>query len=116
MLNTIRNKLIDWLTPSYRLIKVKTLTKEERKYIASNDHKEFLSILFRAMAERVNQNSSVLIKGQYRSERECGNYQGAIRALSDIIELTSKLADSEAKNKSYEDIIKKIVEDSENNV
>lgn len=116
MLNRIRGWFIDLLSPSYRLIELKALTPEEKKFLTSKDHNEFKKVLFRAMAERINENTSILIKGQYRSDRECGNYQGAIRALADIIEMTTRMAEPKNVHQPYEDIMKKIVQDMEKDV
>ncbi len=111
MLNTIRGWLINLLSPSYRLLSAEKLTAEEIKFLTSSEHDEFKKILFKAMKIKANENISLLVKGSYKTERECGNIQGAIRALVDIEEMTKRLKKIETKSSSYVDSQKIIAQD-----
>lgn len=112
MINRLKSWLLDFLSPYYRMFNLKSLTPEERKFLGSSEHDEFKKVLFRGMTQKMNQNIDMLVKGQYRTDEERGNFQGAIRALGDIIEMTSRVKESK-KQEGYEDIMKKIAKDLE---
>lgn len=113
--NWLKNFLINKLSPYYRMVSVKPLTVEERRILTSSEYNDFKRVLFKAMSLRINENIDVLVKGAYRSDTEKGNYQGAIRSLGDIIEMTTRLKEPQNRN-DYVDIMKELAQKYEDDI
>ena len=108
----MRNWLINLLSPSWRLVNVKPLTEVERKMLYSGDYAEFRLVLFKALALKANENNQLLIRGQYRTDRECGNLQGSIRTIADMVEMFTP-ASIKTEAEGYEDIMNHVMKDAD---
>ncbi|MCP4253401.1 MAG: hypothetical protein GY775_08315 [Candidatus Scalindua sp.] len=110
MFNFIRGWLINKLKPPFHMVDTTPLTQKEKEYLYSEEHKEFLNILFRALNNRRNENIALLVGGRYGSDEERGVIQGSVRAIQDIIEQTSKPKQLKSNHQpvSFEDVISSI--------